>query len=69
MIIINLGTCIVNNYQVSSETVNILIDTGYASGFPRFMKQLEKHNIQPRDIRYVFLTHDQDDHAGFLNEV
>lgn len=69
MTILNLGNRVVNNYLISSETGYILIDTGYAGGFPRFMKKLEKHHIQPRDIRYVFLTHAHDDHAGFLNEV
>ena len=69
MTILNLGNRVVNNYLVSSEAGWILIDTGYAGGFPRFMKKLEKHHIPPKDIRYVFLTHAHDDHAGFLNEV
>lgn len=29
----------------------------------------EKNNIKSSDIKYVFLTHAHDDHAGFLNEV
>ena len=69
MTIINLGTRVVNNYLISSEAGLILIDTGYAGGFPHFMKMLEKHRIQPNEIKYVFLTHAHDDHAGFLNEV
>jgi len=69
MTIINLGTRVVNNYLISSEIGYILIDTGYAGGFPHFLKMLEKHRIQPREIRYIFLTHAHDDHAGFLNEV
>ena len=69
MTIINLGTRIVNNYLISSEAGWILIDTGYARGFPRFLNMLEKNQIRPKDIRFVFLTHAHDDHAGFLNEV
>lgn len=69
MILINLGTRIVNNYLISSEAGWILIDTGYAGGFPRFLKMLEKNYIRPQEIRYVFLIHANDDHAGFLNEV
>lgn len=69
MTIINLGTRIVNNYLFSSEAGWILIDTGYAGGFPHFLKMLEKNHIQLKEIRYVFLTHAHDDHAGFLNEV
>lgn len=66
---INLGSRIVNNWLVSSNAGYILIDTGYPGGFPRFLKRLQKAGIQPKDIRYVFLTHAHDDHAGFLNEV
>ena len=47
----------------------ILVDTGYAGGFPHFVKMLEKHHIKPEEIKYLFLTHAYDDHAGFLNEV
>ncbi len=67
--ICNLGNRIVNNYLISSEAGLILIDTGYAGGFPRFQKQLAKNHIRPDEIKYVFLTHAHDDHAGFLNEV
>jgi glyoxylase-like metal-dependent hydrolase (beta-lactamase superfamily II) len=69
MTIINLGTRVVNNYLISSEAGWILIDTGYAGGFPHFMKMLGKNHIRPDEIKYVFLTHAHDDHAGFLNEV
>ena len=67
--ICNLGSRVVNNYLIISGAGPILIDTGYAGGFPHFKKMLEKHNIKPDEIRYVFLTHAHDDHAGFLNEV
>ena len=33
----NLGTRVVNNYLISSEAGRILIDTGYAGGFPHFI--------------------------------
>lgn len=69
MTIFNLGTRVVNNYLISSEAGWILIDTGYAGGFPHFIKQLRKHGIDPKEISYVFLTHAHEDHAGFLNEV
>ena len=69
MNIINLGTRVVNNYLISSPAGYILIDTGYTGGFPHFLNMLEKNHIQPKEIRYVFLTHAHDDHAGFLNEV
>ena len=67
--IIDLGTRVVNNYLIPSGDGFILIDTGYAGGFAHFQKMLEKHGVRPEEIRYVFLTHAHDDHAGFLNEV
>ena len=67
--IVNLGTRVVNNYLIPSGDGRILIDTGYAGGFAHFQKMLEKHGVRPEEIRYVFLTHAHDDHAGFLNEV
>lgn len=67
--IINLGTRIVNQYLLTGEDGHILIDTGYAGGFRRFQKKLRRANIDPKDIKIIFLTHAHDDHAGFLNEV
>ena len=67
--IYNIGSRVVNNFLIPFDTGFILVDTGYAGGFPRFKKKLEKHHIRPEQIIYVFLTHAHDDHAGFLNEV
>ena len=69
MKIVNLGSRVVNNYLISTEVGYILIDTGYEGGFKRFTNKLNKLRISPKDIRYIFLTHAHDDHAGFLNEV
>ena len=69
MNIINLGTRVVNNYLIPFQAGYILIDTGYAGGFSHFLKMLDKNHIRSKEIRYVFLTHAHDDHAGFLNEV
>jgi len=67
--ICNLGNRIVNNYLLSSDIGCILIDTGYDGSFPRFLNRLKKNGVDPKEIRFVFLTHAHDDHAGFLNEV
>ena len=69
MTIINLGTRVVNNYLIPSRDGWTLIDTGYAGGFAHFQRMLEKNGVQTEEIKYVFLTHAHDDHAGFLNEV
>ena len=65
----NLGSRVVNAFLLPCEDGYVLIDTGYAGGFRRFRKKLAKRGIEPGLIRYVFLTHAHDDHAGFLNEV
>ncbi len=60
----------VNNYLVSlDESSYVLIDTGYAEYYDAFRKRLRKICVEPKQIRYVFLTHAHDDHDGFLNDV
>ena len=53
---------------IQSMAGYVLVDTGYAGAFPRFLKRLRRAGIDARAISYVFLTHAHDDHAGFLNE-
>lgn len=67
--IYNLGSRVVNTYLIPFSDGYILIDTGYASDYAHFCKMLAKNHIRVREIKYVFLTHAHDDHAGFLNEV
>lgn len=67
--IYNLGNRIVNNFLVQTDKGYILIDTGYENGFARFRRKLQKLKIQPSEIKFIFLTHAHDDHAGFLNKV
>ena len=68
MKIVNAGSRIVNNYLYPVNGGYVLVDTGYAGAFPRFLKRLRRAGIDARAISYVFLTHAHDDHAGFLNE-
>ena len=66
---LNAGSKIVNNWIYPIDKGYVLIDTGYESGFAHFKKQLAKMQIAPQQIRYIFLTHAHDDHAGYLNEI
>ena len=69
MKIYNLGNRVVNNNLVNlDESGYVLVDTGYVEGYADFLKRLEKTGVSPKDIKYVFLTHAHDDHAGFLND-
>jgi flavorubredoxin len=46
----------------------ILVDTGMAMDSEEFMKAL-KSVIDPRDLKWVWLTHDDADHTGNLQKV
>ena len=67
--ILNLGNRIVNNWIYPISQGYVLIDTGYENGYFRFKKKLALNHIDLKDIRYIFLTHAHDDHAGFLNDI
>ena len=66
---VNVGSKIVNNLIYPIDNGYVLIDTGYENGFAHLRKKLAKHNIDLHQIRYIFLTHAHDDHAGYLNEI
>ncbi len=64
----NIGGYIVKNYLLETPIGIIAIDTGYAGGFPKFKARFEK-KWPLSALKYIFLTHHHDDHAGFLNEL
>lgn len=67
----NLGNFIANNYLIPlpSSSGYMLVDTGYDNGVQRFQREICKRNIEIKEIKFVFLTHAHDDHAGFLNQL
>ena len=67
--IYNAGNIIMNTYVYPCSDGYIMIDTGYEHSLKDVEKKLQKKNIGLADIKYVFLTHAHDDHAGFLNEL
>jgi len=69
MKIINIGNRIVNNYLIKLDDGWLVIHTGYPGSYKRFEKGLDAHDIDKKDIKYIFITHAHDDHAGFLNEL
>ena len=67
--IYNAGNRIMNTYVYQTSAGYIMIDTGYEHSLASVEKKLNKQDIELSDIKYVFLTHAHDDHAGFLNEL
>ena len=58
-----------NTYVYNTEAGYIMVDTGYEHSLKNVERKLNKQGIELLDIKYVFLTHAHDDHAGFLNEL
>lgn len=67
--IYNAGNRIMNTYVYQTSVGHIMIDTGYEHSLVSVEKKLNKQGIDIANIKYVFLTHAHDDHAGFLNEL
>jgi len=67
--IFNVGNRIMNTFVYNTSVGYIMVDTGYEHSLASVERKLKKHGITLSDIKYVFLTHAHDDHAGFLNEL
>ena len=68
MKIANAGNRIMNTWLYPIADGWVMIDTGYENSYRSVLKKLHKLLIRPEEIRYLFLTHAHDDHAGFLGE-
>lgn len=63
-----IGSDMFRCYLLETPVGWIALDTGYPGKMARYRKRFSK--LAPIDqIRYVFLTHAHDDHAGFLGEL
>ena len=62
-----LGLIVVNSYLIMSREP-VLVDTGMPVVRHEFLEHLWSL-IDPQDIRWIFLTHDDADHSGNLVEV
>ncbi len=63
-----IGGYIVKNYLLETPQGIIAIDTGYPGGAERFIRRFER-KWPLSELKYIFLTHHHDDHAGFLGDL
>ena len=61
----NIGSYVVKNYLLETPIGWIAIDTGYPGGETQFLQRLSTL-CKVEDLKYIFLTHAHDEHAGFL---
>ena len=62
-----MGFLAVNAFVIKSREP-VLIDTGMGIESPGFMKSLESI-IDPGDLKWIWLTHDDADHTGSLQKI
>lgn len=62
-----VGVLTVNAYVLMAEEP-VLVDTGLAEDGPEFMEALESI-VSPADLRWLWLTHDDTDHTGNIQQV
>ncbi len=54
-----------NQYLLPCNGSYMMVEAGDEKDFSRFLNKLERAGVEPREIRYLFLTHHHGDHAGF----
>ena len=69
MKIYNVGSRVMNTYLYRIKEGYVMIDTGYKNSYKKCTSSMKREGISWDDIKYIFLTHAHDDHAGFLKEV
>ena len=69
MKIYNVGNRVMNTYLYRIKDGYVMIDTGYENSYQKCTSSMKRQGISWDDVKYIFLTHAHDDHAGFLKEV
>lgn len=69
MKVYNVGNRVMNTYLYRIKDGYVMIDTGYENSYIKCTSSMKREGISWENIKYIFLTHAHDDHAGFLKEV
>ena len=59
-----MGYVPVNSFLIKAKEP-VLVDTGLGQDRDQFMKALESV-IDPKDLKWIWLTHDDSDHTGSI---
>ncbi len=67
--VIRLDFGMVACHLIRFDSWYVQVDTGYINDFQKYISVLQENGIKLEDIKYVFLTHHHDDHAGMLSAI
>lgn len=65
--ILDLGVLPINSFVIKSREP-VLVDTGMGSAHQNFITSLQSI-IDPQDLRWIWITHDDADHIGNIHDV
>ncbi|MFN6934697.1 MAG: subclass B3 metallo-beta-lactamase [Tsuneonella sp.] len=60
----HVGTCGISSILIADPAGHILIDTGTEIGAGHILANIRKIGVDPKDIRYIFSSHEHFDHVG-----
>lgn len=58
-----------NTFLITSGNSSILIDPDWAGTLPMFFKEIKKHGVTAKSIKYMLITHYHPDHMGIVGEL
>lgn len=64
-----VGARDIASYLLVGQKGHILIDAGYAETVEQILDNINSLGFDPKDIKYILITHSHDDHAGGANRL